>query len=178
MGEDGQLEFIEGALSCLQAGGRCAAVVQMSCATSTSSAAVRLRERLLDKHQLMGVFSMPNDLFHPVGVITCIMVFQAHRPHPPEYKVFFGYFKDDGFRKTKHIGRVDQGQWGEIKARWLNSYLNRESEAGYSVLKAVKPSDEWCAEAYMETDYSTIQVKGFRARLAGVCGISGEVWLT
>jgi len=99
VGEDGQLEFIEGALACLQSGGRCAAIVQMSCATSTGNAAVRIRERLLTQHQLLGVFSMPNDLFHPVGVITCIMVFQAHHPHPPDYKVFFGYFKDDGYRQ-------------------------------------------------------------------------------
>ena len=163
--EDGQLEFIEGALSCLQLGGRCAAVVQMSCATSTSKAAVCIRERLLDRHQLMGVFSMPNGLFNSVGVITCIMVFQAHTPHPPDYKVFFGYFKDDGFRKTKHMGRVDEGQWGAIKAQWLNCYLNRESVVNLSVLRAVTASDEWCAEAYMETDYTTIRKEDFQQAL-------------
>ena len=161
VGEDGQLEFIENALSCLQPGGRCAAVVQMSCVTSTGAAAVRIRERLLAKHQLLGVFSLPNDLFHPVGVITCIMVLQAHSPHLPNYKVFFGYFKDDGFRKTKNIGRVDQGKWSEIKKQWLHFYLNRESRTGHSVLRAVTATDEWCAEAYMETDYSKIVRKDF-----------------
>ena len=165
VGEDGQLQFIESALSCLQPGGRCAAVVQMSCATSTSKAAVRIRERLLDRHQLLGVFSMPSDLFHPVGVIICIMVFQAHRPHPSDYKAFFGYFKDDGFRKTKHMGRVDGGRWGTIKAQWLNCYLNRESVLNLSVLRAVSASDEWCAEAYMETDYTTIRKEDFEKAL-------------
>ena len=165
VGEVGQMEFIEGALSCLQPGGRCAAVVQMSCATSTSTAAVRIRERLLDRHHLLGVFSMPSDLFHPAGVITCIIVFQAHRPHPSDYKVCFGYFKNDGFRKTKHMGRVDEGRWGAIKARWLNCYLNRESVTGLSVLKAVTALDEWCAEAYMETDYTTIRKEDFEQAL-------------
>jgi hypothetical protein len=70
VGEDGQLEFIENALACLQTGGRCAAIVQMSCATSSSAKTVAVRERLLRKHTLAGVFSMPDDLFHPVGVIT------------------------------------------------------------------------------------------------------------
>ena len=140
-------------------------VVQMSCATSTSTVAVRIRERLLDSHQLLGVFSMPSDLFHPVGVITCIMVFQAHRPHPSDYKVFFGYFKDDGFRKTKHMGRVDEGRWNAIKERWLHCYLNRESVAGLSVVRAVTASDEWCAEAYMETDYTTIRKEDFEQAL-------------
>lgn len=156
VGEDGQLGFIEGALACLQPGGRCAAIVQMSCATSSKGSAVLIRERLLEKHKLTGVFSMPTDLFHPVGVITCIMVFEAHTPHPNGYKTFFGYFKDDGYLKTKHLGRVDKGQWENIKQSWLSAYMNRESHVGLSVLKTISAADEWCAEAYMETDYSNI----------------------
>ena len=165
VGEVGQLEFVENALLCLQPSGRCAAVVQMSCVTSTSVGAVNIRKRLLDRHQLLGVLSMPSDLFHPVGVITCIMVFQAHRPHPEDYRVFFGYYKEDGFRKTKHRGRVDEGRWGPIRAQWLRSYLNRESIVGLSVLKAVTAADEWCAEAYMETDYSTLREEDFERAL-------------
>jgi len=30
-----------------------------------------------------------------------------------------------------------------------------------NVLQAVSPEDEWCAEAYMETDYSTITQSDF-----------------
>ncbi|MCO4091926.1 MAG: N-6 DNA methylase [Sphingorhabdus sp.] len=161
VGEDGQLAFIESALSCLQPGGRCAAIVQMSCATSTGAAAILVRERLLKAHKLTGVFSMPDDLFHPVGVITCIMVFEAHSPHPVGYKTFFGYYKDDGFRKTKHIGRVNKGQWDAIRAGWLSTYINRETQAGLSVMKVVSASDEWCAEAYMATDYSKIDQTDF-----------------
>lgn len=163
VGEDGQLEFIENALETLGAGGRCAAIVQMSCATSSSAPAVLVRERLLKKHTLKAVFSMPPDLFHPIGVITCIMVFDAHSPHPDGFKSYFGYFKDDGFQKTKHLGRIDRGKWETIRKRWLASYLNRESEAGLSVLKAVTAKDEWCAEAYMETDYSVLSQADFEA---------------
>lgn len=161
VGEDGQLEFIENALNCLQPGGRCAAIVQMSCATSTSSRAIAVRERILEKHSLMGGFSMPAELFHPVGVITCVMVFEAKKPHPKGFKTFFGYFKDDGFQKTKHMGRVNKGTWDSIKAQWLDLYLNREKKLGLSVLKAVSAADEWCAEAYMDTDYSKLTKEDF-----------------
>ena len=156
VGSDGQLRFIENALSCLQQGGRCVAIVQMSCATSAKPPDVSARERLLNQHTLQGVFSMPNDLFYPVGVITCIMVFKAYEPHPPTYETFFGYFKDDGFEleKTKTTARLDtKGLWAGIRGKWLKLFLNRRPEAGVSVLKSVKASDEWCAEAYMETDY-------------------------
>jgi type I restriction enzyme M protein len=165
VGEDGQLEFIENALSCLQPGGRCAAIVQMSCATSSRAASILVKERLLKSHKLTGVFSMPSDLFHPVGVITCIMVFEAHSPHPPSYKTFFGYFKEDGFKKTKHIGRVDKGQWGQIKNKWLSAYINRETQTGLSVVREISANDEWCAEAYMETDYSGITQAEFETVL-------------
>ncbi len=161
VGEDGQLEFIENALACLQPGGRCAAIVQMSCVTSANAKAVAARERLLASHTLSGVLSMPADLFHPVGVITCIMVFEAHKPQPKGFKTFFGYFKDDGFLKTKHMGRIDKGNWSAIRSRWLELFLNREKETGLSVLTAVTAKDEWCAEAHMETDYSTITQKDF-----------------
>lgn len=161
VGEDGQLEFIENALACLQPGGRCAAIVQMSCVTSANAKAVAARERLLASHTLSGVLSMPADLFHPVGVITCIMVFEAHKPQPKGFKTFFGYFKDDGFLKTKHMGRIDKGNWNTIRSHWLDLFLNREKETGLSVLTTVTAQDEWCAEAHMETDYSTITQKDF-----------------
>jgi type I restriction enzyme M protein len=133
----------------------------MSCATSTNARTVVVRERLLASHTLTGVFSMPDDLFHPVGVITCIMTFEAHKPHPKGFKSFFGYFKNDGYQKTKHMGRVNKGDWDAIKKHWLSLYINREKEVGLSVLKAVTANDEWCAEAYMETDYTKITQETF-----------------
>ena len=165
VGEDGQLEFIENALSCLQQGGRCAAIVQMSCVTSSNNAARLVRERLLVKHTLKGVFSMPGELFYPVGVITCIMVLEAHNPHPLNYETFFGYFKDDGFIKSKHLGRVDQGQWVSIKSKWIARYMNRKNEVGLSVLRSVRATDEWCAEAYLETDYLALTQSDFEKSL-------------
>lgn len=161
VGEDGQLEFIENALSYLEKGGRCAAIVQMSCATSEKASAIDVRENILASHTLKAVFSMPNDLFHPVGVVTCVMVFEAGNPHPSSFKPYFGYYKDDGFIKKRNLGRVDGGDWLSIREKWLNNYTNRESEAGFSVTSKVFANNEWCAEAYMETDYSTLTDNDF-----------------
>jgi hypothetical protein len=86
---------------------------------------------------------------------------RAHKPHPKEYKTYFGYWKDDGFIKRKNKGRVDGGRWREIIARWLSSYRNRESIPGLSITQRIVPEDEWCAEAYMETDYSKLKEEDF-----------------
>lgn len=100
---------------------------------------------------------MPDDLFYPIGVVTCVIVFEAHSPHSDKKETFFGHFKNDGFIKRKHQGRIDQNnQWQEIKEKWLDAYKNHKNIAGLSATQKVTSSDEWCAEAYMETDYSTL----------------------
>lgn len=50
---------------------------------------------------------------------------------------------------------------GGVKAEWTSSYINRKEKAGFSVNKIVTAKDEWCAEAYMETDYSKLSREDF-----------------
>jgi SAM-dependent methyltransferase len=154
-----ELRFVKHMLDCLRPGGIGIAIVPMSCALSSNSG----RPELLRDHTLEAVMTMPDELFYPVGVITCIMVFTAHRPHALENrKSWFGYWKNDGFSKTKHKGRIDLNDtWPIIRDRWVESFRNREVHPGESVLQKVTAEDEWCAEAYMETDYSNILQEDF-----------------
>ncbi len=161
VGADRQLEFIEHALNVLQKRGHCVAICQMSSVVGNQKDLVIVKERLLEKHTLKAVFSMPDDLFYPVGVVTCIIVFEAHTPHINSQEVFFGYFKDDGHVKRKNKGRVDNGTWDEKKENMLDLYRNRKNKEGLSVTQCVKAKDEWCAEAYMETDYSQLNESDF-----------------
>ena len=157
VGAAGQLEFIENAMENMTSNGICVAICQMSTCTDTKNATVEVRKRLLEKHTLEAVLSMPDDLFHPVAVITSILILKSHSSHEKGKKTFFGYYKDDGFRKVKHKGRLDnKNQWQAINKQWLGLYKNKESVVGMSITKEVKASDEWCAEAYMETDYSSL----------------------
>lgn len=159
---DEQLEFMENALECLTKDGLCVAICQMSTTVSSKKQVIEVRKRLLEHHTLEAVFSMPTDLFHPIGVNTSILVFKAHAPHPKGKKSFFGYFKNDGFIKKKNKGRLDEyKKWEDIKRKWLSAYINRETIAGLSVMQEIKAQDEWCAEAYMETDYLTITKDDF-----------------
>lgn len=154
-----ELRFVRHMLDCLKPGGTGIAIVPMSCALSATS----MRADILKEHTLEAVMSMPDELFYPVGVVTCIMVFTAHRPHAREdRKSWFGYWKRDGFEKTKHRGRIDlHDSWPAIRDRWVEAFRNREVHAGESVLQKVGPDDEWCAEAYMETDYSALTQSRF-----------------
>lgn len=159
-----ELEFILNNLECLVDGGTCVAIVPMQSAMAQSGKILEFKKKLLKNHTLEAVLSMPNELFFnsKVGVISCIMIFTAHKPHPKNKETYFGYYKEDGFIKRKIQGRYDgYGQWNTIKEKWISYFLNRKEEAGFSINKAIKPEDEWCAEAYMETDYSKISENTF-----------------
>ena len=166
VGEVGQLEFIENALDCLVPDGLCVAICQMSVAVSSKKEVYEIRERLLQYHTLKAVLSMPDDLFHPVGVVTCILVFQAKTPHASNKKTFLGYFKEDSFVKVKNKGRIDiHSSWDSTKTKWLNAYFNKENKEGLSVTESLTYEDEWCAEAYMKTDYSSLNKEDFEKSL-------------
>jgi type I restriction-modification system DNA methylase subunit len=163
-----ELEYILNNLEMLEPNGRCITIVPMSCALASGGKPFEFKKQLLEKHTLEAVMSMPNELFYDsnIGVVTCVLILTAHRPHPNNKETYFGYYKDDGFAKRKPKGRIDAfGKWGNIKAKWVTSYMNRRVEAGFSVNKTVTANDEWCAEAYMETDYSDLSDGVFRENI-------------
>ncbi|MDQ7465746.1 HsdM family class I SAM-dependent methyltransferase, partial [Salmonella enterica] len=149
-----ELYFVKQMLTCLEPGSIGIAIVPMSCAISPNP----VREELLKYHTLDAVMSMPAELFYPVGVVTCIMVWISGVPHAvSDRKTWFGYWRDDGFVKTKHKGRIDLNEkWPAIRDRWVDMYRNREIIPGESAAHKVTINDEWCAEAWIETDYSML----------------------
>ncbi len=150
--------------------GKLAVLLPMSCAIGTSNEIKKFKELMLQEHTLDAVFSLPNDMFHPgAAAIACCMIFNLGIRHrnAPLKETFFGYFKDDGFKKKKNLGRIEKvdengnGLWNDIQNEWLRLYRNRETKVGFSVTKEVTANDEWLAEAYMDTDYSKLNQKDF-----------------
>jgi len=160
-----ELDFVLNNVKILQAGGTCIAIVPLSCAISQSGDILERKKQILNNHTLEAVMSMPEDLFHnsKVNVVTCIFVITAHKPHPRNKKTWLGYWRDDGFIKTKSKGRVDLNNvWSDIRTQWLNGYLNREIIDGLSFTRELSAKDEWCAEAYLTTNYDQIDKAAFK----------------
>lgn len=163
-GEDlHEWNFVIQLLNALQKNAIGIVIVPISLAISSHP----LREQLLREHRLEAVMSMPGDLFYPVGVVSCIMVFTAHVPHDSDerHESWFGYWKDDGFRKDRIEGRIPTARWPEIREKWLTSYAEKIVVPGFSVRRKVTADDEWNAEAYLETDYSVLSEKMYRQNL-------------
>ena len=128
----------------------------------------------MQHHRLDAVFSLPAEMFYPgASVVACCMIWELGIRHESaNIPTFFGYFKEDGFTKRKNLGRVEridpktgEGAWKAIHDKWLHLYQTRTAEVGLSAVQKVSYDDEWCAEAYMETDYSTLSEKDFIRKL-------------
>ena len=168
--ENKELSFILHMLDCLDKRGVCIAIVPMRCVTTPN----QFKHEIMKNHTVEAVMSMPDDLFYPVGTVTCIMVLRAKVPHKEsDIATWFGYWKDDGFYKDKRYGRADvYNKWREIKKRWVNSFRNKDvvetpdkEYKSESLKRKISPDDEWCIEAYMETDYTKLNKELFTLHL-------------
>ena len=166
VGTAGQMLFIEHALNMVAPqNGTVVAIVQMSCGIKNEKELIAIKNRILQHHRLHAVLSMPDDLFYPVGVVTMVMVFKANEKNDGR-KTWFGYFKNDGFEKRKRKGRIDaRGKWKKVKSEWLSAYRNLDEIPGLSVKQQINGADEWCAEAYMTTDYTIMNKSEFMRKV-------------
>lgn len=147
-----------------------AVLLPMQAAIGNSGDIKDFKKKMLDKYTLDAVFSLPVDMFYPgAAAVACCMIFDLSQRHAKADKdTFFGYYKDDKFIKRKGLGRVestdDEGNslWLKTKELWLDLYKNKHEIPGLSVMKKVTYEDEWLAEAYMETDYSSLKEDDFQ----------------
>lgn len=153
-----------------------AILLPVSAAIGTSNLISDMKKELLEENTLDAVFTLPNDVFYPgTSVSACCMVFILGRPHVMADgsipKTFFGYYKEDGHKKKKNLGRLEQFDkdnnsiWKQIEEEWLDLYRNRTVKDGMSAMQAVTGDDEWLCEAYMKTDYSKLSEEDFQQTL-------------
>lgn len=90
--------------------GKLAVLLPMQCAIGTGADVKKYKQLMLQEHHLDAVFSLPPDIFHPgANANACCMIFNLGvRHNSVDTPTFFGYYKDDGFRKKKNLGRVEK----------------------------------------------------------------------
>lgn len=155
-----ELEFVNNMLNMMETGGIGVAIVPLSCAIGTKFG--EIRKELMKKHTLKAVFTMPDQLFYPTATNTCIMVWEAYRPHDENVPTFLGRYVDDGYVLQKPYGRIDRdSKWEEIKEKWLKDYFEMKTDDYNTIMVNLNPDKEWLAEAYIKTDYSNLTDKDF-----------------
>lgn len=153
-----------------------AVLLPVSAAIGTKSIIQEEKITLLEQNTLDAVFTLPDEIFYPgASVSACCMVLTLGEPHvKPDGTVketFFGYYKEDGFKKKKALGRVEQfdengeSKWKTIEEEWIRLFRNKKAVDGLSSMAEVSGEDEWLCEAYMKTDYNKLTEKDFQQTL-------------
>ena len=153
-----------------------AILLPVSAAIGASGFISDIKTELLEDNTLDAVFTLPNEIFYPgASASACCMVFTLGKPHvQPDGTVnetFFGYYKEDGHKKKKNLGRIEQfdknnhSLWKDIENKWVSMYRNKKVVDGLSAMQAVSGDDEWLCEAYMKTDYSKLCEADFQQTL-------------
>lgn len=149
-----------------------AVLLPVAAAIGTSDIIEKEKIAMLENNTLEAVFTLPNEIFYPgASACACCMLFTLGKPHSEEKETFFGYCKDDGFKKKKNLGRVEQfnvdneSLWKKIEKEWLYLFRNHKAEPGKSATVVVNGESEWLCEAYMKTDYNTLKEKDFQRTL-------------
>lgn len=150
-----------------------AVLLPVSAAIGTKSLITDAKEYLLKDNRLEAVFTLPSEIFYPgAAVNACCMLFTLGVPHVNVdgtiNETFFGFYREDGFKKKKNLGRVEQfdsdgnSKWRAIEENWLKLFRNRKVVDGLSATADVTFSDEWLCEAYMKTDYTQLTQDHFQ----------------
>ena len=149
-----------------------AVLLPVVAAIGTSDIIEKEKIAMLENNTLEAVFTLPNEIFYPgASACACCMLFTLGKPHSEEKETFFGYCKDDGFKKKKNLGRVEQfnadneSLWKEIEKEWIYLFRNHKAEPGKSATVVVNGESEWLCEAYMKTDYNTLKEEDFQRTL-------------
>lgn len=150
-----------------------AVLLPVAAAIGQSSIVTAEKIAMLEENTLEAVFTLPAEIFYPgAAVSACCMLFTLGKPHinadNTVNETFFGYYKEDGFKKKKNIGRVEQfnangsSKWKEIENTWISYYRNKKVVDGLSATSEVDGNSEWLCEAYMKTDYSSLSEGDFQ----------------
>lgn len=97
--EEPERDFISAAIDTLQTMGQMAVVVKSGIFADDDNA--QWRGEFIKKHSVLGMISLPGDLFYPTAVDTTIMIAQANRPQQDTDQVFMAKIWNDGFKKQK-----------------------------------------------------------------------------
>lgn len=183
------VEYIADTLNSINHQAKLAVLLPVACAIGTSGEIARLKREILVENTLDAVFTLPNEIFYPgASASACCMVFKIGTKHNDVSNpdTFFGYCKDDGFKKKKNLGRVEQidtdtgkSKWVEIEHEWIELYRNRRSVDGLSATHKVNGDDEWLCEAYMKTDYTKLTEQDFQQTINDYLAYlvqSGEIY--
>lgn len=150
--EEPERDFISASLEALKPRGLLAVVVKSGVLADDENSL--WRSELLRTHSLLGVISLPSDLFYPTAVDTSIAIFKAYVPQRANDNVFMAKVWNDGYDKLK--GKRIEIEGSELPEilKCFKDFLNGTSfESEKAILikgsSILAKGAEFCPEDYL-----------------------------
>jgi type I restriction enzyme M protein len=156
-----ELLFIALMILMLKKGGRCATIVPDGVLFGGSNAHKKLRQEIIENHNLKAVISMPSGVFKPyAGVSTAIIIFEKTGIGGTE-NVWFYNMTSDGFTLDDKRQKTDSNDIPDIIKRFENlenETNNKRTEKSFMVLKdeIVKNDYDLSINRYREIEYEEV----------------------
>jgi len=97
--EEPERDFIDASMNALEPGGLLAVVVKAGIFADDDNK--EWRRTFISNHTVLGVISLPEDLFYPTAAPTSILLAKAHIPQKVSDDIFMARIWNDGFDKLK-----------------------------------------------------------------------------
>ena len=149
--EEPERDFIDASMDALAPEGTLGAVVYAGVFADDEHRV--WRNEFLRRHTLLGMISLPEDLFYPTAAPTSLMLAQAHVPQSPNSTVFMARIWNDGFEKLK--GRrieTDGDQLPEIRQAFQAFRAGDELESSLTTLvpgRSILQGQEWSPQQWL-----------------------------
>ncbi|MDX1992379.1 MAG: N-6 DNA methylase [bacterium] len=145
--------FIARALDALETRGKLAVIVPTSLLVKKDKGI--WRKAILQKHTLLGVCQMPDEIFQPfASATTSVLLIEKGIPHNAKQKTVFVRTQEDGFSLKKGIRIPRQDNKNDLPQA-VDAILNKTITPGFSGVAAVKDGDEWSPGAYIPSGVPT-----------------------
>ena len=150
--EEPERDFIDVAMKSLLTFGLMAVVVKSGIFADDDNAL--WRGTLMKEHTLLGMISLPGDLFYPTAVDTTIMIAKAKRPQEVTDKVFMAKIWNDGYKKLKGKRVETAGSQLDEVLQEFRKFQKGEATSSklvtvISAEEVLKEGAEFCPEQYL-----------------------------
>ena len=144
-------DFIAASMDALEPDGLLAVVVKAGIFADDDNAV--WRREFTRNHTVLGMISLPDDLFYPTAAPTSILIAKAHIPQDANGRVFMARIWNDGFEKLKGRRVSIEGSQLQATASAFSLFLLGEQVTGDNVSvtssKSILDGNEWSPQQWL-----------------------------
>lgn len=148
-----EISFVELILDSLLPNSIGVAVVPVNAVSSRTkkhAGLTEVKQRLLDKNQLIASIQMPGQLFYPKGTETVVLVFRTGVENSDE--TWFAKF-DDGYNLIKHQKTRTPTELAPQKYKEFIDAYHSKIDSDFSFSKLIRAEDQWVYTVHSDTEY-------------------------